>query len=335
MGTTAQRVSGAKHQWILFFYAVPSTPVSNRMKVWRKLSKAGAMPLKGSVYILPFSPEHYEFLQWLVAEVIAMQGEAALVSIDKVDTIKDSEIVELFNQARTKDYLAIDKELEALTMKLHNIQKGGQGQEQKGLRGQLDKIRKVFAETSKVDFFKSAAGGAIYAKVARLQNELDTLIGGTKSAERPATIIQKSIAAYQGRLWVTRKRPFVDRMASAWLIKRYIDPQASFEFIDDHKIEAMAPTAIVFDMYGGEFTHLGDLCTFEVLTKAFGLKDRGLKQIAEIVHDLDLKDEKYRSPEAAGLEGVLTGIRKTAKDDHEALKQGMQLFEMLYASKHS
>ncbi len=335
MERISQEVSGDKYHWILFFYAVPSTPVSNRMKVWRKLMKAGAMPLKGAVYIMPFTHEHYEFLQWLVAEVSAMKGEAALVSIEKVDTIKDSEIVNLFNQARINDYLAVEKEVEAFIRKLHDIKKGGQGQDQKGLSGHLDKIFKSFAETRKIDFFNSPEGGALHEKLGRIKDELNSLMGAKANIDRPSTITRKSTAVYQGRVWVTRKRPFVDRMASAWLIKRYIDSEALFEFIEESEMDDIAPAAIVFDMGGGEFTHQGDLCTFEVLIKAFGLKDRGLKQIAEIVHDLDVKDEKYHSPEAAGLEGILSGIRKSAGQDSEALSQGMQVFEMLYVSKNS
>jgi len=142
-------------------------------------------------------------------------------------------------------------------------------------------------------------------------------------------------ADYHGRTWATRRHPFVDRMACAWLIKHSIDPDAVFEFIDEDGKNSLPPSTIVFDMSGGEFTHSGDLCTFEVLLRVFGLKDKALKQIAETVHDLDMKDGKYQSQEALGVERILTGIRKTAIDDADALLQGIQVFEMLYQAKKS
>jgi hypothetical protein len=134
-------------------------------------------------------------------------------------------------------------------------------------------------------------------------------------------------------VWITRKKPFVDRMASAWLIRRFVDKNASFDFIDEKDAEAVGKGSVVFDMRGGEFTHAGDMCTFQVIIKSFGLKDKTLKKIAEIVHDLDMKDEKYKATEAKGLEDILIGIRKTAKDDDDALEKGMAVFEMLYVSK--
>ena len=335
MAQEKKKSSDSNYHWILFFYSVPSKPVSNRMSVWRKLLKVGAVPLKGSVYILPYTTEHYELLHWLVAEIKEMNGEAAMVSIEKVDTIKDSEIVDLFNQARKSDYQTIGQDLEEVVRKLNNIKKGGQDQNQKGLSGQLDKITKAFAETSKIDFFSVTEGVSLRSSIDLIQKELNQLIGTPKKVEQTAVFSQKLAADYQGRVWATRKRPFVDRMACAWLIKNFIDKDAVFAFIDEDKIDTLTATTIVFDMYGGEFTHVGDLCTFEVLVRAFGLKDKALKQLAETIHDLDMKDDKYQSQEAKGVEHILAGIRKSASDDSVALTLGMQVFEMLYISKKS
>lgn len=333
MGPEQKESSATACKWILFFYSVPSSPVSNRMTVWRKLMKSGAIPLKGAVYILPFTAEHSEFLHWLAAEVKGMTGDAAVVSIEKVDTIKDSEIVELFRQARRNDYLAIKNDLEEVVRKLNNIKKGGLARNQKGISGQLAKIDKAFAETEKIDFFASAEGVSLRAKIDLLQNEIKTLAGTGQEVQQKAVFTKKQVSDYQGRVWATRKHPFVDRMACAWLIKRFIDHDAAFAFIDEDKIDSLPPTTIVFDMYGGEFTHSGDLCTFEVLIKVFSLKDKALRRIAETVHDLDLKDAKYQAADAMGIETILAGIRKTARNDDDALAQGMQLFEMLYVSK--
>lgn len=335
MKQALKKAQSNHYQWILFFYSVPSKPVSNRMTVWRKLMKAGAIPLKGAVYIVPFSTEHYEMLQWLVAEIKAMNGDAIVVSIEKVDTIKDSEIVDLFKQARRSAYLAIESDLEGIDKKLQNIKKGGQGQNPKKLSGQLDRIVKAFAEIQRIDFFATAEGLALHTSLELAQHKLSQLLETPKKITHAAVINRKLAADYQGRTWATRKAPFVDRMACAWLIKRFIDQNAVFQFIEEDQIKTLPPDTIVFDMYGGEFTHIGDNCTFEVLSKSFGLKDKTIRQIAETVHELDIKDEKYQSTVAAGVEDILTGIKKTAPDDHEALAQGMQVFEMLYQSKKS
>jgi hypothetical protein len=319
--------------WILFFYSVPSKPVSNRMTVWRKLIKAGAVPLKGAVYILPFSAEHYEFVQWLCAEIKGMNGEAAIVSIDQVDTIPAMELVDLFNQARRGDYLAIGHDLEELSRKVDSIRKGGQGLHAKGLTVGLDKIGKAYAEVRKIDFFQVAEGVALAAALAGVGDELNQLLGSPKKRAQTMGFTPRLAADYQGRVWATRRQPFVDRMACAWLIKRAIDPAAVFTFIDEGEIGLLAATTAVFDIYGGEFTHCGDLCTFEVLLKCFGMKDKALHEIAQLVHDLDLKDGKYQAPGASGVEQVLAGIRKTATDDSMALAQGMQVFEMLFAAQ--
>ena len=319
--------------WLLFFYTVPSKPVSGRMKVWRKLLKSGAVPLKGAVYILPFNEEHYELLQWLVSEISGMNGEAAFVKIDKVDTMKDREIINLFNKQRASDYKLLAKAFEDLERKLSSTQKGGKQQNIKGISDQVARLQKEFEEVKRIDFFSSKEGQSLTAKMNRMNAEIKKYSGTEAKKERSEAISHRALADYQGKTWVTRKRPFIDRMASAWLIRKFIAKDATFDFMDEKDMETFGKQSVTFDVRGGEFTHTGDLCTFEVLMKAFGLRDKTVKKIAEIVHDLDLKDGKYKSPEAKGLEDILTGIRKTAKDDKDMLDRGMTVFEMLYVSK--
>jgi hypothetical protein len=303
------------------------------MKVWRRLMKAGAVQLKGAVYILPFNDEHYELLQWLVSEIAEMKGEAAFTRIEHIDTMRDPEIIALFDQQRAYDYRTIEKALDDLERKLGSIRQGGKAQNTKGLSDQFSKLLKEFEEVKRIDFFSSKEGKTLNEKIKRVDAELKTISDTETKKERPATISPRAVDTYQGKIWVTRKKPFIDRMASAWLIRRFIDKDAAFDFIDEKDINAVGINAVVFDMRGGEFTHVGDLCTFEILVKSFGFKERTLKKMAEIVHDLDTKDEKYKSAEAKGLEDILIGIRKTAKDDRDALEKGMQVFEMLYMSK--
>jgi len=318
--------------WLLFFYSVPSKPVSNRMKIWRKLSKAGTVQLKGAVYILPMNEEHYEFFQWLVSEVSSMGGEAAFTRVEAIDSIKDGEIKALFVERQEGEYRAISKSLDDLETRVNSFRKGSKSQAGQTLSEQIAKVEKNFGDALKTDFFSSKTGVALRSRLDSLRAVINGLTGSVAKS-KTALVSSKKIEDYQGRIWVSRKRPFVDRMASAWLIGRFIDKSASFEFIDEKDMGAVRKGSVVFDMRGGEFTHINDLCTFEVLIKSFALKDKLLKKIAEIVHDLDVKDGKYGATEAKGLEDILTGIRKTAKDDRDALEKGMQVFEMLYVSK--
>lgn len=318
--------------WLLFFYSVPSRPVSNRMKIWRRLTQAGALPFKGAAYILPHREEHYEFCQWLVLEAERMGGEAAFVHVEKIETMHDREIIDLFNSQRERDYQDIGGMLEGLERKIQSIKKGSNIHGGKKISEQLYKLLKKFEATRTIDFFSSKAGTAIKKRIEALQDELkgiDRVYAGIRS---PA-IVPKRIEDYQGKTWVTRKRPFVDRMASAWLIRKFIDPVASFEFIDEKEVTHLDKDAVAFDVMGGEFTHIGDMCTFEVLIKSFNLTDRRIKKIATIVHEIDIKDDKFRTPEAKGIEEILAGIRKTSKSDKDALERGMAIFEMLYESK--
>lgn len=320
--------------WLLFFYSVPSKPVSNRMKVWRKLAKAGAAALKGSVYLLPFSDEHYELLQWLVSEIAEMKGEGAFTRIEHIDTMRDSELIALFDRQRAADYRTIEKALDDLERKLDSIRQGGKAQNIKEVADQLSRRQKEFEDVKKIDFFSLKEAETVRVKIQRVEAELNKISGTETTRQRPSPISPRAVADYQGKTWVTRRKPFIDRMASAWLIRRFIDRTAVFNFVDERELDAVRKNAVVFDMRGGEFTHIGDLCTFEVLVKSFGIKDKTVKKMAEIVHDLDTKDEKYKSSEARGVEDILTGIRKTANDDRDALERGTAVFEMLYASRN-
>lgn len=320
--------------WLLFFYSVPARPVSSRVKIWRRLAKAGAIQLKGAVYALPYSEQHYEFLQWLISEITAMKGDGAFVKAKGFVGIKDSKIIELFNTQRERDYKGIEKRLVEVERQFNNIKKGGTAKEGKRLAEALNRGIKEFEEIKKIDFFSSRGKRTLEDRIKGIKAEFKNMAGYTgKKAGSEVDIVLRQVKDYQGRIWATRKRPYVDRMASAWLIKRFIDRDAVFKFIDEDKIENLDRNAIAFDIREGEFTHEGNLCTFEVLLKAFGIKDKGLKKIAEAVHELDIKDGKYASDEAGGLEAIITGITKTARDDADALEKGMAVFEMLYASK--
>jgi hypothetical protein len=301
------------------------------MKIWRKLSRIGAVPFKGSGHILPDNEENHEYFQWLVSEVISRGGEGAFVRVERIESMTEKELITLFDQNRAKEYRPVEEGVEALKRRIGNSKKTGAAENRKKLIKDFNRLLKEFEMVRKVDFFFSKKGGALEIRLKGIEKEIKSL--RTRGINEPEKLMaQKERKDYQRRTWVTRKRPYVDRMASAWLIRKFIDPKAVFKFIKEDEIVNPEEGPVAFDMKNGEFTHRGDLCTFEVMIRVFGLKDRALKKMAQIVHEIDLKDEKHPAPEAQGIEELLNGIRKTGRNDLEILEKGMALFELLYAS---
>ena len=318
-------------EWLLIFYSVPSHPVSARMKIWRKLAKAGAVPLKGAVYILPASDEHEELFQWIIGEVKSLGGDGAFVRTPAVETIPDPDVRALFNGQRDAEYRKLDKTLDGMERKVQSARKSAIAGTREAVAGLLSGIRKTFEEISSRDFFNAPLGRETAKRIRALEAALKVLQEPDRA--KPAPLARKDPRQYMKKVWVTRKRPFIDRMASAWLIRRFVDPEGTFRFIDEKDRGKLAEGEVPFDMQGGEFTHHGDLCTFEVLVRSFGIKDKVVRKIAEIVHDLDLKDDKYGNAAGSGIEEVLTGIRKTVKNDADMLEKGIAVFEMMYQSR--
>jgi hypothetical protein len=324
-------MSQASSKWLLFFYTVPAKPGNLRMKVWRRLIKMGAASLKGSVYILPHSEDHLEVLHWLTGEVASLGGEAAFAKVERIETMGDEEIVSLFQTQRENDYAPIAAALEALEVQLSSLE---QQQDPKGLervKGTFQKLLKDCRAVQGIDFFHCPQGSDLQERLEHFEERF-TKLTAQPQAERPKAVGHRSKEEYQGKVWLTRRNPFVDRMASAWLIRRFIDSQARFEFLEKDQTMPDFPNAVSFDLPGGDFSHQQDLCTFEVLLEAFGVRGKVLRKMAEVVHDLDLKDGKFANPQASGVESILLGIRKTIADDREALEEGIKVFERLYAA---
>jgi len=322
--TTAQ-------EWLLIFYSIPSHPVSGRMRIWRKIAKAGAVQLKGAVYILPASDEHEELFQWIIGEVKSIGGDGSFVRTSRIETLSDANVRNLFNTQRDAEYRKLDKVLDGLERKVQSARKGAVAGVRDSVSGPLAEIRKIRDEIQGRDFFNALLGRETDKRLQSLESSLRGL--QEPDTAKPAPLARKDLKAYRRKVWVTRKRPFIDRMAAAWLIRRFLDPDATFRFINEKEREQLAAGEVAFDMQGGEFTHHGDLCTFEVMVRSFGIKDKAVRKIAEIVHDLDLKDDKYGNAAGSGIEEVLTGIRKTAKDDADMIEKGIAVFEMMYQSR--
>ena len=323
-------------QWLLFFYSIPATPVNNRVKIWRKLVKTGAVQLKGGVYILPFSEEHHEALQWMLAELPGLNGEGLLIQTDCIEPLGQQEIITLFNEQRRPQYQEIARKIDDYSGRISNLRKGGRDRKSTSLFRQYEKIHNEFQAIQQRDFFKLDLGQDLAARLGALRKQLEELTAvdkGYKGSAATDLPSGRTINDFSGMTWLTRRRPFVDRLASAWLIRRFIDSEATFAFKDEADLkDPRGIREVSYDVRNGDFTHVEDLCTFEVLIRAFGLEDKGLAHLAGIVHDIDIKDGKFAAPEAPVIEMILKGIRNRALSDSETLDQGMAIFEALYLS---
>ena len=307
-------------RWLILVHQLPPLPSNLRVRTWRRLQALGAIAVKQSVYVLPDTPESREDFEWVKVEIEGAGGEAVVYAADHLDPAAEAALIEQFREVRQQAYTELAGELQ-------RIQRPRASPRQpSGRRRDLARYRERFAAIERVDFF----GGAGRDRVVRLLADLEAAAPSATAGKRQtATSGPGDAVQYIGRLWVTRPRPGVDRMASAWLIRRFIDANARFGFITDARA---AGDALPFDMFGAGFGHEADRCTFEALAVRFDIRDAAVARIAEIVHDLDLKDGKFGAPEAATLGIAIDGLQLSSIDDEVLLDQGMTLFEALYRS---
>lgn len=310
-------------RWLLLIHQIPPKPDYFRVKIWRRLQRLGAVPVKNSVYVLPKGEQAQEDFQWVLREVVELGGDASLCEARFVDGLSDDEVMQLFRSAREDDFQEICRDTERIATALSKKTKTD-SESRKRLALELARIHKRMAEVVAIDFFsasgRESAERLIFALDARLQD--GTPAGKVSKAKR-------QLQDLQGRTWVTRKGIHVDRMASAWLILRFIDPNAHFKYVPAKGYQPQ-PVEVRFDMYEAEFTHEGDHCTFEVLLESLGIEDRALRPIAEIVHDIDLKDSKFAREETPGIDRVIAGIAMAYKEDEARLTRARALFDDLY-----
>jgi hypothetical protein len=316
--------------WILLIHQLPPRPTSLRVRVWRKLQRLGSVPIKNSVYVLPFTDSTYEDFQWLKQEIQTSGGEATVLRASAVEGATNKEIIEQFRKTRNEEYEQVKAEMDALSASLRDLNREGNMNRINTYDADLDKLHKELERVTATDYFNASNRSAALAAYERCRK---TLLASQSRDEKPTksnhgSNQQLPVSQYQGRRWVTRQNLFIDRLAAIWLIKRFIDAKARFFFIKEgESIEG----GIGFDLYGGEFTHRGEDCTFETMIKEFGLADdAGLNAIAEIVHDIDLKDNKFNRSEAAGLGAIILGMVEHTKDDRKLAQQCGPIFDSLY-----
>ena len=314
----------AEPKWLLLIHQIPPKPNYFRVKIGRRLQRLGAAAIKNSVYVLPKSDQSQEDFEWVVREIVEGGGEASVCEARFVEGLSDAEVEGLFNSAREADYLELASEARRLPSELPRGKKGDDYREE--LESAIARLRKRLEEIERVDFFSATGRDAVEALLVDLEEKVKT--SDVSESQKDDSYVG-AVEKVQGRVWVTRKGIHVDRIASAWLIRRFIDKDARFKFVPG---KGYRPDRgeLRFDMFEAEFTHEGDRCTFEVLLQKFGLTDSALKQIAEIVHDIDLKDEKFAREDALGLDRLIAGIAMAHPEDEKRLAEGSAVFNSLY-----
>jgi hypothetical protein len=312
------------HSWLLLIHQLPAKPAYLRVKIWRRLQGIGAIAVKNAVHVLPMNEETQEDFEWLLREIREGGGEAVVCEARLIDGLSDQDVHALFDQARDADYAELVKEARALAK---SLRRNAKSKTLADYRAQVARLRKRLAEIVAIDFFGTIGRETAEDLIATLEAQLNE-DAAVRSKEAP-NAAAGSAGTPHSRTWVTRQGVYIDRIASAWLIRRFIDPEARFKFVSG-KGYRPHEGELRFDMFEAEFTHEGDRCTFEVLLERCGPKDTALRAIAEIVHDIDLKDGKFGRTEVAGIRTLIEGIGAATNDDTQRIARGTEVFNDLY-----
>ncbi|HXI57901.1 MAG TPA: chromate resistance protein ChrB domain-containing protein [Polyangia bacterium] len=317
----------AAARWILLIHSIPPRPNYLRVKIGRRLQKLGAIAVKNSVYVLPRSDGTREDLQWVAQEITADGGQASLCESRFIGGLTDDAIEQQFRSARQRDYFQLARLARRVVDGLGKTDKAGMPSSKRRTQAEatLGRIRKRLQEIVAVDYF--AAPGRL--EVDTLLRTAEDKLRPPRAADPSATPEVPSLRSVRGRTWVTRRGIHVDRIASAWLIRRFIDPEAKLKYVEA-KGYVPAPGELRFDMFDAEFTHQGDLCTFEVLLARWDSDDPALRHIAEMVHDIDLRDGKFKHDDTPGFSAMITGICLENRDDDGRLAAGTTMLNAVY-----
>ena len=320
--------------WLVMFHQLPPKPAYLRVKVWRRLQSFGAILVKNSVYLLPLGDQAQEDLQWLLREIEQEGGTGTLCEARLIDGLTSSQVREMFRASRGNDYTELFNELRTLAAAASSNPVEQSDEQQILFKMQLSRFRRRLAQIIAIDFF--GAPGRV--EVENLFEDINrSLVAKTPAMNEGEDMMGKvlekpDLTGTEGHFWVTRQNVWVDRMASAWLIRRFIDTKARFKFVAE-KDYIPQIGEVRFDMFEAEFTHEGSLCTFEVLLTYAQLRhDPALIAIAEIVHDIDMKDSRFGRDEAAGISLLLDGIIRREQDDSGRIARSGPIFDDLYES---
>jgi hypothetical protein len=296
--------------WLLLLFSLPTSRNTERVAVWRRLKKLGAVQIKTSTYLLPDETAQYEQFQWLAQQIRDYGGDSTLVRAQEIEGLTKEKVIAMFNDARAKDYGELRKSLQGFIGRRKKM-------DAETAAAELERLTRQFREIREVDFFDSARG-----------HDVAMLLRRAEGRGRTRQLAVLGAKQYQGKTWLTRPRPEIDRVGSAWLISKFIDRKPKFVFAPSADA---VPGVIPFDMLDAEFSHHGNDCTFETLIRRFAISDKAVAKIGEMIHDADLDDAKFQRVEAVGIDRVLKGWAKEGLPDKEILRRGFECFDALYA----
>lgn len=306
-------------RWLLLMPQVPDGEASVRVQVWRLLSRGGAVMLRHGVWLLPGTPERQQQVAALSADIGRLGAQCLILAASLVDGLGDAEVEQLFQQARTADYDTLLSEIERTRRSLGKRGTRARSADDGAQRRKLTSYERRLAELRAITYVATPRQRDVELALA----ELRAMLRGVND--------DGASGVYRGRTWVTRRGVFVDRITSAWLIRRFIDPTAIFRFIDP-ALESVSAGELRFDIQGGEFGHEGDHCTFETLCHRFSLHEPGHRAIGEMVHDLDCRDSRYQRPETAGFKRFLDGVAVETLDDSTRIERASPLLDLLFSA---
>lgn len=310
-------VSGAP--WRLLIVTLPTPSATARMRIWRAIKALGCMPLRDGAYLLPGGGDREEALQGLAQESIRESGSAWLITVQSSGESEDRAYRQLFDRA--DDYAELRKAWKGANRTLALLAPLELTRLRKRLQREYEAVRAI-------DFFPNETSAEAEAEWLDLRQRIEGLLSPDEPHDVERQIPRLDRDQFQGRLWATRRRLWVDRVASAWLIRRFIDPEAQFRWLASPS--DCPKKALGFDFDGATFTHVGDRVTFEMLMASFGLEgDPALARLAAMVHQLDVGGEPV--PEATGFEAVLAGSRERLPDDDALLADMSAVLDSLYA----
>lgn len=313
-------------KWLFLVHQVQTPNSRERVRVWRLTKKVGTILYRNSVYVLPYSKERLEDFHWLCQQIRDSKGEASVFISEAGDASEDRALKRLFIVASEKEYGELEKRMQQFDRRCKQVQEGPtlSSSQVKALDKGLRQLEEKFQEIRRVDFFRHPWASKIEKRLKDLRLSVAEV---QPQKEPPHKIALHSRSEFRGKTWATRAHIHIDRLCSAWLIKRFIDPKARFVFAPEEKLPK---NAVLFDVFGAEFTHKGDRCTFETLLESFRLKDKVLLSMAELVHEIDLKDQKYNRPESAGFDMVVRAMSDSLRNDQKTLNLGSQILDALY-----
>ncbi len=298
--------------WLLLIHQLPAKPDYLRVKIGRRLARAGAVGIKNSVYALPTNEAAQEDAAWILKEIAAAGGEGFVCEARLIGGLSDEDVTRLFRVARDVDYAPLVREAEALV-----TGPVATPEERAAMTAEVAKLRRRAGDVRAIDFHTAPLGQAL----DRALDAAEARVRGPVTATAPRS-------AFLDAVWVTRSGVQVDRVASAWLIRRFLNSEARFKFVPARGYEPLAGE-VRFDMYEAEFTHEGEDCTFEVLRRRLGLESAIPAAMAEIIHDIDVKDGKFGRPETAGVGLVLAAIATEHASDEERITRASAILDDL------